>query len=173
MKFIVGIGNPGEEYKNTRHNVGFRAIDVLKSVLKFDKDVLLVKPKTFVNRTGEAVASILDKHNAKSRDFLFVCDDVNLDFGKLRLREKGSAGGHHGLESVIEAMQTQDFPRLRIGVKNESMPKDLTDFVLEPFSALEKRDIGKILDKAASVCEAWIQKGFQAAQSRLSLLQSK
>jgi PTH1 family peptidyl-tRNA hydrolase len=108
----------------------------------------------------------------RAPEALVVCDDVNLDFGKLRLRASGSAGGHHGLESVIEVLGTEDFPRLRIGVKNENMPKDLAGFVLERFSGPEKKELPKILENAASVCEAWINEGFDAAVNRLSRLQS-
>ncbi len=168
MKFIIGIGNPGKEYKHSRHNVGFEVLDRIKQ----KRDVLLIKPATFVNRTGDAVSVILEKHRPDSQALLIVCDDVNLSFGKLRLRRSGSAGGHHGLESVIAALGCEDFPRLRLGVKNETMPKDLTAFVLGRFSSVEKKALPKILEKAALVCETWAKEGFSAAERRLSQLQS-
>lgn len=187
MKFIVGIGNPEKKYDKTRHNVGFRALDVLcqrrsgiwrskkksRSLVCSLDDGVLMKPETYVNNTGEAVSVTLKKHGAAPSDFLFVCDDVNLAFGKLRLREAGSAGGHHGLESIIAALGSEDFARLRIGVGNDGMPKeDLTGFVLENFSADEEKALKAVLEKAVLVCENWLQEGFTAAQNKLSQLQS-
>ena len=168
MKFVVGIGNPGREYDGTRHNIGFAVLDALGSV----NGAKLVKPLTFVNRTGEEVLRLVQKNGAVAGDLLFVCDDVNLDFGKLRLRETGSAGGHHGLESVIEALGVEDFSRLRFGVRTEDMPKDLTDFVLGKFSKEEEKRLKEMIARAAQVCRAWVEKGFEAARLELSQLQS-
>ena len=186
MKFIIGIGNPEKKYEGTRHNVGFAAVDriaakvlwkkdkVLNSwAARTDADIFLVKPETFVNRTGQAASLIVEKHGAGPGDILVLSDDVNLDFGKLRLREKGSAGGHHGLESIIEALGGDDFPRLRIGVRNARMPKeDLAPFVLQKFTAGEAKDLKDILNKVALVCESWANEGFKAAMNVLSRLQS-
>jgi peptidyl-tRNA hydrolase, PTH1 family len=171
MKFIVGIGNPGSKYDGTRHNIGFAVLDELKGKVAA-KDVFLIKPKTFVNRTGDEVARIAGGHGAKPSDFLVVCDDVNLAFGKMRLRGSGSAGGHHGLESVIEALGSGDFARLRIGVGGDGMPKDLTGYVLETFSAKERKELDKILEDAVAVCREWTEKGLKAAMDRLSRLRS-
>lgn len=170
MKAIVGIGNPGKEYQGTRHNIGFRVLNALKKK-DFEGRAVLSKPSTFVNRTGEAVTELVKKHKLASESVLLVCDDVNLEFGKLRLRRKGSAGGHKGLASVIEAIGAE-FPRLRIGVKNESTPKDLAPFVLEKFSKEEESRITGLLEKAVSVCEVWAAEGFNTALDRLSRLQS-
>ena len=177
LKFIIGIGNPGKKYEKTRHNVGYRVVELLGGKAGWRKDgklkalraplgedAVLVKPETFVNRTGEAVPA--------QKDVLLVCDDVNLAFGALRLRASGSAGGHHGLESVIEALRSEEFPRLRIGVRNERMPKDLTGFVLEEFGAQERKALPEILKKAALICETWAKSGFDAARDALSRLQS-
>lgn len=174
MKAIVGIGNPGKEYQDTRHNIGFRVIDALKSPRagKTDK-IVLKKPVTFVNRTGLAVAELVKKHKLSPDFVLLVCDDVNLEFGKLRLRGKGSSGGHKGLQSVIDTLGTEEFPRLRIGVKNERMPKDLAVFVLEPFRKEEEGRIGPILKKAVKVCEVWAQEGFEAAMAALGKLSAE
>ena len=187
MKFIIGIGNPEQQYEKTRHNVGFRALDVWcknrsgvwrdkkkyrSRIASFDS-FLLIKPETYVNNTGDAVSSIQRKYESAPADFLFVCDDVNLIFGKIRLREAGGAGGHHGLESVATALGTEDFPRLRIGVGSEAMSTgDLTDFVLQLFTAEEEKKIGGILEKAAAVCESWVSSGFDGARTCLSRLQS-
>ena len=136
--------------------------------------MILVKPETYVNNTGEAAALFQQKHDSSPADFLFVCDDVNLSFGKLRLRDAGSSGGHHGLESAAHALGTDDFPRLRIGVGNETMPKDdLTHYVLGNFSRQEEKELGLILDKVISICEIWVEEGFEPALKRLSQLSAK
>ena len=187
MKVIVGIGNPEKKYDRTRHNVGFRVLDILcgknagtwrskkkslSQVCALDKAVLM-KPETYVNNTGDAVETAVKKYGAGPSDFIFVCDDVNLMLGKIRLRDSGSAGGHHGLESVIRALGSEDFPRLRIGVGNESMPKgDLTEFVLGTFGPGEQKQLETVLKKAVSVCEAWLEQGFDRALDQLSKLQS-
>lgn len=188
MKFIIGIGNPGKKYEHTRHNIGFVSMDVLikrlsdlaswketpglEAEVHATDDIFLVKPSTFVNHTGEVLKAIEEKYHPDLKNILVVCDDVNLRFGKLRLRDSGSAGGHHGLESAIEALGSEDFPRLRIGIGAEELPKDLEGFVLEKFSAEESKKIATIAEKAVLICENWIREGFQAAQGRLSQLQS-
>ncbi len=185
MRFIIGIGNPGKKYDGTRHNAGFEIVDGLagkyglrwKELKKLgaaaaqSDRVMLVKPFTFVNLTGETANALLKEYHPKPEEILLVCDDVNLDFGKLRLRSSGSAGGHHGLESVIAEIQSEDFPRLRFGVRNADMPHDLNSFVLEKFGKDEQRSKGELLAKAVSICESWIEEGFEAAQKRLSQLQ--
>ncbi len=173
MKFVVGIGNPEKKYDGTRHNIGFEALDTLRVKLGRREDVLLIKPDTYVNRTGDSVSKLCREYTASPSDFLFVCDDVNLAFGKMRLRPSGGAGGHHGLESVIEAFGSEDFARLRIGVGNAMMPKDdLSEYVLDEFDRAEKGMLKEILGRAASVCDAWIVEGLKPALDRLSKLQS-
>lgn len=172
MKFIVGIGNPGAPYKNTRHNAGFLAVDTLGKSKLDPKKILLVKPETFVNRTGDAVRRLKDRPRFKNQDLLVICDDVNLPFGKLRLRARGRSGGHHGLESVIEAIGP-DFTRLRIGVGHEPLPEDLAGFVLEPFSREEGQALKTILANVVSVCNAWAENGLESALDTLGRLQTK
>ena len=188
MKFIVGIGNPGKKYEGTRHNVGFEILDRLaakhsttarcwKEATKLQAfiaevgEAKLVKPLTFVNRTGESIAGILQKYHPESREILLVSDDVNLDFGKLRIRLEGSAGGHHGLESVTQTLETENFPRLRFGVRNAGMPQDLNQFVLEKFARDEKDKVADLLERAVLVCESWLNEGFEPAMRKLSQLQ--
>ena len=187
MKFIVGIGNPEQQYDKTRHNIGFRVLDALckkhsgvwrskkksrSQVCSLDQGIL-IKPETYVNNTGDAVKVMVQKYGAAPSDFLFVCDDVNLMLGKIRLRDSGSAGGHHGLESVIAAFSAEDFPRLRVGVGSEKMPKDdLTHFVLGKFEAGEQGPLNVILERSVSVCSAWLENGFDQALNELSKLQS-
>ena len=193
MKIVLGIGNPGEAYEKTRHNIGFQVLDrlagrldsgglgtrskwrkdnKLQAEFKLKNEAVLVKPFTFVNLSGVSARAITKKYSAAPEDFLIVCDDVNLTFGKMRLRNFGSAGGHHGLESIIERLGSDEFSRLRVGVGNEAMPGDLTSFVLESFGGSEKKELEFILDKAVLVCETWINKGFESARESLSQLQS-
>ncbi len=194
MLLCVGLGNPGQQYLMTRHNIGFAAVARLANVhykkdsdgpiWKFDRTLdadwyacgpaLLVQPRTFVNESGKAVARLAGAKGIAPQDFLLVCDDVNLEFGKMRLRPSGSAGGHHGLESVIRETGTEEFSRLRIGVGRTDMPQDLAGFVLKKFDDAEMKRIDEgLLDHAASVCREWIEKGFEAATVRLSVLQGK
>ena len=187
MRLLVGIGNPETRYDRTRHNIGFRVLDILctkragtwrskkkmKSLVCALDEAVLIKPETYVNNTGDAVEVALKKYRAAPSDFLFVCDDVNLALGKIRLRDSGSAGGHHGLESVIRAFGSEDFPRLRIGVGSESMPKgDLTEFVLGTFAPGEQKKLETVLEKSVSVCEVWLKEGFDPALNELSKVQS-
>ncbi len=193
MKFIIGIGNPGNRYEKTRHNIGFQIVnkllesptctsraakwttdlDLKAFIAQLNDSTFLAKSQLFVNNTGGTISAIQARNpELKPSDYLLVCDDVNLSFGKLRIRESGSAGGHHGLESVIVNRSTDEFPRLRIGVGNDSMPNDLASFVLEEFSSEEKKELPKILEKAVLVCEAWEKKGFESARDLLSRLQS-
>jgi PTH1 family peptidyl-tRNA hydrolase len=177
VKGVFGVGNPGADYRKTRHNIGFAVLEaigprwIFKKSLKAEvaewRGAFLLKPCTFVNQTGQAVLAFKKIRHADIRDLLLICDDVNLEFGQLRLRESGSAGGHHGLESVIESLGTQDFPRLRIGIGKKALPRDLAPFVLDRFSAEEMREIPSILKKAVSVCEAWVDEGFESARNRL------
>ena len=188
MKFVVGIGNPERKYEGTRHNAGFEVLDGLavlegagkgwKEVRKLQAlvcgsgEVMLIKPLTYVNRSGESIAGIVKEYHPKPEDILVVCDDVNLDFRKLRIRKEGSSGGHHGLESIMTALENSgDFPRLRFGVRTPDMPHNLESFVLEKFSKDEQQAKPEILDRAVLVCKSWINEGFDAAQKKLSQLQ--
>lgn len=192
MKFIIGIGNPGKEYEQTRHNIGFAVLDALRrsqpagsgtvrwesdQVLKalvseFEPDVYLAKPTTFVNQTGETAAAVQGKYGLGYQDLLVVCDDANMEFGKLRLRDSGRAGGHHGLQSVIAALNSEKFPRLRVGVRSAATPKELTGFILGNLDAVEQGKMGGVLEKASRICASWAHEGFEAAAEQLSRLQS-
>lgn len=171
MKLIVGLGNPGKEYEHTRHNVGFICADLLQKKLgfpefalqkKFDalisegnyraEKIIIAKPQTFMNASGNSVQKLLHFYRVKPADLFLIYDDVDLPFGKTRIRPQGSAGTHNGMKSVIEALGFQNFPRLRIGIESrgESAPKkqDITSFVLHPFLKEEKQAISKILEQA-------------------------
>ncbi len=163
MKIIVGFGNPGAQYNFTRHNFGFLALDFYAKLAKLEwqskpkffadiikddeHDFLLVKPQTFYNDVGKSIRAILNFYKATPNDLLIVCDDFNLDFGKLRWRERGSAGGNNGLKSTIQQLGTEDFPRLRLGTGNEPLRKQIgdTDFVLSKFTPEEREQLPRVL----------------------------
>ena len=185
MKYVVGIGNPEDKYRGTRHNIGFRAADDLAGEKKWQHNaslqaeicepqegVWLLKPQTYVNLTGRTVSLLKERFLAQPAEVLVVCDDVNLVFGKLRLRSSGSSGGHHGLENVIQEFGSDAFSRLRIGVGSEKMPKDLAGFVLQRFGKEEEKLLPEVMAKAVSICRAWILEGYTAAEKELSRLQS-
>lgn len=168
MKVIIGFGNPGSRYNFTRHNTGFLALDFYAKVHKLewkdtpkffcqstkdkDNDLLLIKATTYYNEVGRAARAIMNFYKLKPGDFLIVCDDFNLDFGKLRFREKGSAGGNNGLKSCIAELGTEDFPRLRIGTANDEVRKQVgdVDFVLSKFTPEEKEKLPNILSEVCN-----------------------
>lgn len=162
MKLIVGLGNPGNEYNFTRHNYGFLALDFYAKInhltwqkekhgalwLK-DGERILIKPQTFYNDSGLAVANFARFYKLKSTDILVVCDDFELPFGTLRYREHGSAGTNNGLKSVTQALKSENFPRLRLGTGNDELRKQIgdVDFVLGHFTGAEKEALPAILTK--------------------------
>ncbi|MCG3175322.1 MAG: Peptidyl-tRNA hydrolase [Candidatus Omnitrophica bacterium] len=184
MKLVLGIGNPGGSYEGTRHNVGYRVLDALASreggrwrrderlrseVCDLER-ARLIKPLTYVNRSGEAAAAALESGPADR--ILVVCDDVYLQAGRLRLRPSGSDGGHNGLKSLIEKLGTKDFARLRVGVGAPESGTDLAEHVLGPFRPEEEAAIAQALGIATEVCGAWIERGFLPARELLSRLLS-
>lgn len=177
MKLIVGLGNPGSAYSNSRHNIGFMAVKALaaknKIVLKRGffsrsltgrfkseaKQVILAQPLTFMNLSGSGIKPLVKKHKISLQDLLVICDDIDLDFGVLRLRPAGSSGGHRGLESVIESLGSKEFARLRIGVGRPHEKADAADYVLAPFRKSELKDVREIIEIAVSCAESWITQG--------------
>ena len=172
MKLIVGLGNPGREYRDTRHNVGFVVADEIARrhnltfamapsqipdamiAKKFGADGLLVaKPLTFMNNSGEAVSALARYYDISIDDLLVVVDEVALPFGRLRARARGSAGGHNGLKSVIARLGTTEFARLRLGVGRGDARKDLADHVLSKFEADEQSALGEFITRAADAAE--------------------
>ena len=163
MKIIIGFGNPGNQYNFTRHNAGFLALDFYAKVhqlnwqskSKFhalvaedhDRQLLLVKPQTFYNDSGQCVHAVTNFYKPQPADLLIICDDFTLDFGKLRFRERGSAGGNNGLKSTITHLGTDDFPRLRIGTANDPLRAQIgdVDFVLSHFTDHEHNQLPNIL----------------------------
>ena len=182
---IVGLGNPGAEYERTRHNLGFMLIDLLAheagaQVKRKDcraligraelegTRALLVKPQTYMNLSGESVACLLAKQDSKSaaQDLIVISDDLALPFGAIRLRPRGSAGGHNGLKSIIAATKTDEFIRLRIGIQPEHPIGDTKNFVLDEFSRSERTELGKILERSAEALRAVLRDGIDKAMAQ-------
>lgn len=183
---IVGLGNPGEKYENTRHNVGFQVVDELAErqnapvqKLKFKaltnlltisgEKVLVMKPVTYMNLSGEAVRPAADFYKIPPERILVISDDTALDPGKLRIRQKGSAGGHNGLKNIIQHLGTDQFPRVRVGVGQKPHPDyDLADWVLGKFTGEDKKAIDAAVKRAADAVECYIQDGPDRAMSRFN-----
>ena len=183
---VVGLGNPGPEYEKTRHNVGFRAVDLLAkdAGVKIDRarfrgltcqttlagqKVLLLKPQTFMNLSGEAVHLAAMYYRLPVSRILVLSDDISLPVGKIRVRSEGSAGGHNGLKSIIAHLGSQDFPRIRVGVGAKPHPDyDLADWVLSSFTPEEEKLLAPALDHAAAAALELIQHGPQMAASKFN-----
>lgn len=172
MKLIVGFGNPENRYNFTRHNTGFLALDFYLKIKKLEweknpkfnatylkiGDTFLIKPLTYYNDVGSSIAAFKNFYKIKNSDVLVICDDFNLDFGNLRLREKGSAGGNNGLKSTIKKLGTDNFPRLRVGTGNDRLRKKIgdVDFVLSKFTPEEKEKLPVILREITSKIDEFL-----------------
>lgn len=185
MKLIVGLGNPGQEYAGTRHNVGFEVIERLarrhgitvtkrahRSVMGEGRigaeRVLLVRPLTYMNLSGEAVASIARFYKIEPQDVIVILDDVALPPGRLRLRYKGSAGGHNGLANILQRLNTQEAPRIRIGV-GAARPGEMVGHVLSRFRKEELPLIEDSYERAADAVEVALSEGFETAMNRFNV----
>ena len=186
MNVIIGLGNPGHTYHQTRHNVGFLVIDWLANrhgvsvtqrvthptdqrpaavygeYQEGERTVQLLMPLTMMNESGDALTAI----GRPPHELLVVCDDVNLPLGTIRLRPQGGAGGHHGLASCLTVLGTEDVARLRVGVGVAEMPRDLEAFVLSRFRNTELPLIKQAVVQAAEACETWVNEGIEAAMNR-------
>lgn len=185
MKLIVGLGNPGQQYRNTRHNVGFRVLDDLAERLgaRFDQEkyggllalaehggtrLMLFKPLTFMNLSGEAVAKAARNRVPKPEHVIVALDEIQLPLGTVRLRQEGSHGGHNGLRSVIEHLGSREFPRLRIGVGEKKAGQVLSDHVLSTFTPDEKPEVERAIKEAADAILCCIAEGVPTAMNRFN-----
>ena len=183
MFLIVGLGNPGREYENTRHNIGFDAIDVIAdkynievSRIKFKgvygegfvngEKVILLKPTTYMNLSGESVREVMDFYKLSEEDILVIYDDVSLDVGRIRIREKGSAGGHNGIKSIIANIGTDVFSRIKVGVGKPQ--GDLVKHVLGTFSKEDREDLNKVLEAVAMASETIIKEDAKEAMNKFN-----
>jgi PTH1 family peptidyl-tRNA hydrolase len=170
MKLIAGLGNPGNRYKNNRHNAGFLVLDRLaddrglifkkKKLYDYaiDRDFILIKPRTFMNLSGIAFASVNSSYSID--EILVVFDDIDLPFGEIRLRHKGGCGGHNGLKSIKAQLGTDEFKRLRIGVGSPSHEQDLANYVLSDFGSLEKKLIPEVISYSVKLLQRYIKEDF-------------
>ena len=183
---IVGLGNPGSEYTRTRHNCGFRALDILADKLgckvdkgKFqglygqcsyrDKKLLLLKPQTYMNLSGRSVLQLSAYFHVPPQRIIVMFDDISLEPGRLRVRADGSAGGHNGIKSIIQEVGSQAFPRVKIGVGAKPNPEyDLADWVLSTFSAAEEKALGPALERAADAALSIIDNGVPETANRFN-----
>jgi len=178
---IVGLGNPGQKYHHTRHNIGFRIIDyflrrypepraqhLCQSIVWqkefYQKSVVIAKPLTFMNQSGLAVAQLANRFNVAHNQILIVYDDLNLTFGSLRFRRSGSSGGQNGMQSIIDHLRTKEFPRLRIGI-GPSQTESFIDHVLGTFSLEETSQLGVLMDHATDAVESYLQNGTSATMN--------
>lgn len=174
MKLIVGLGNPSKEYEGTRHNIGFMAIDSISEEYHITVDtlkhkaligkgaiegqkVILAKPVTYMNLSGEAVRAIADYYKIEPEDIIIIYDDTTLDVGRMRIRKKGSAGGHNGIKSIISHLGTMEFPRIKIGIGAKKEGQDLADHVLGRFSKEDREALKDVLEnvKKAAALMLW------------------
>ena len=180
---IVGLGNPGREYEKTRHNVGFRVTDLLAGQLKTKIDrlkfkaltrlvnrngqkLLLVQPQTYMNVSGAAVSALATYYKVKPERILVIFDDISLPVGRIRIRRDGSAGGHNGIKSIIQSLDTEQFPRVKVGVGAKPHPDyDLADWVLSKFSAQEEKDLAPAMENAAAATLLILEQGIEKAAS--------
>ncbi len=186
LSLVVGLGNPQERYSNTRHNLGYRVVDYLatqnnksfkpgKGDYLFceveeetEKKIFLFKPLTYMNASGEAVMDALDHFRLGRENILVLCDDVNLPLGKIRIREKGTDGGHKGLKSIIYHLDSINFARLRMGIGEAPPGMDLEEFVLKEFDEQEKETVEKMIEKACTAVKNTLIWGVEDSMSRFN-----
>lgn len=191
MYIVAGLGNPGKKYENTRHNIGFMVID--EAARKYDirftekkhkavigkgliggEKVILVKPQTFMNLSGESIREIIDYYRVEEKtELIIVSDDISLDVGAVRIRKKGSAGGHNGLKNIILHLGHDEFQRIRIGVGNKPAEYDLVDYVLGHFDKEEQELLAESISEAAEAIEVMIKDGPDIAMNQFNKKKKK
>ncbi|MCH9647944.1 MAG: aminoacyl-tRNA hydrolase [Deltaproteobacteria bacterium] len=184
LRLIVGLGNPGDKYEATRHNIGFRIVEEVsrrldlgeartecRSRISGNGSLYLVQPQTFMNRSGLALRCLWERYGYESQQVLVVYDEVHLPLGRLRLRTKGGPGGHRGMESIIENLRTEEVHRLRCGVgpADADLPGDeLVPFVLGAFDDSEQEVVDEMITAAAEACMSWLEDGAETAMNRFN-----
>jgi PTH1 family peptidyl-tRNA hydrolase len=184
-RLVFGLGNPGGEYLATRHNVGFEVVELIaaRAGARFRRGrfrcvqaevhlagarVILIQPRTFMNRSGVTVRGVVNYYKTPLSHILVICDDVHLPPGKLRLRRSGSAGGHNGMTSIIQALGSSEFARLRVGVGEPPPHMSQIDYVLGRFEREEREEVAGAIARAADAVEVWIGEGIEAAMNRFN-----
>lgn len=183
MYVVVGLGNPGKNYTNTRHNIGFNTVDLLAqrnninlNKIKFQavygegniggKKVLLMKPQTYMNNSGISLREVSQYYKIPIENIIVIVDDIDIEFSAVRIRTKGSAGSHNGLKSIINHLQSENFPRVKVGIGKKYENQDLADFVLSRFGPVEQVDIDISLVTAAEAVESMIKDGIDLAMNK-------
>jgi PTH1 family peptidyl-tRNA hydrolase len=183
MKFIIGLGNPGGEYSGTKHNIGFAVVhEIAKEYgIEIDKEihsslmgkgringesVVLFLPQTYMNLSGKAVADLFDEQVKSPVDVIVICDDINLKLGRIRLKHKGSSGGHKGLKSIIDELGMNEFVRLRIGIATDIHKGDISNYVLAPFRRKDKKHVEHVVTMAKEAVIYWMKNGIEKAMTR-------
>ncbi len=185
MKVVLGLGNPGRKYERTRHNLGFLVVDLVASENRIavtkrkyhsligdwqtdGEKVLLVKPQTYMNRCGGAVRNLLRYLPVAVKDLVVIHDDLDLPFGRIRIRQKGGPGGHRGVLSILETLGEEGFSRVRVGIGRPPVGGDPTDYVLEPFSPEERTRLEEVVSRAADAVECLLEEGPQRAMEKFN-----
>jgi peptidyl-tRNA hydrolase, PTH1 family len=186
LHLIVGLGNPGAEYAQTRHNAGFLLVEKLAANWKTDwanerkfdariaraersgKRVLLCEPQTFMNLSGETASALVKFYQLPLKQILVAVDDADLPFGEIRLRASGSSGGHHGLESIEQHLASREFARLRIGIGRRDGVREIANYVLGKFDPAGNELLGKVLDRASGQIECWLDAGIEKAMNQFN-----
>lgn len=183
MRVLIGLGNPGEEYEDTRHNIGFRVADRLAERCRISLDayknnalqgrgvwrgrpVVVARPVTFMNRSGQAVSALMRQHRVSPQEILVIVDDIHLPLGDVRLRASGGSGGHNGIQDIIDRLGTTDFPRLRLGIGRKFSRGAQTDYVLSPFDESEAPDVEAATEAAVEAALSFVTDGVEVAMSR-------
>ena len=186
MYVVVGLGNPGKQYENTRHNVGFNVIDILAkeydiSVTKIkhkaligegrigSEKVLLVKPQTYMNLSGETLIDIYKYYKVDLDNIIVIYDDIDLDVGKIRIRKKGSGGTHNGMRSIIKCLGSNEFPRVRVGISKPKNGQDLADFVLSRFAKEDEKSLNESFENAVAAIDCAIRQDLDLAMNRYNV----
>lgn len=183
---IIGLGNPGKAYQSSRHNIGFLIIDHLisqfpvsevrieclsltwQASLEVDRQILLAKPATFMNHSGQAVAQLVQRYQLNASQLLIVHDDLDLPFQQVRFKNKGQSGGHRGLDSIIQYLHTDEFTRLKVGIGRPGSSDEAVDYVLSSFSRTEQKSLHEELVYIKEAIEIWIEHGFHQAANRFN-----
>jgi PTH1 family peptidyl-tRNA hydrolase len=182
---MIGLGNPGLEYNHTKHNIGFEVVKALAkaSGIKINKrlhfsvmgagsiageDVTLVLPQTYMNLSGNAVGELFRSDAKRIKDLVVICDDINLELGRIRLKKQGSSGGHKGLESIIHTLGTSDFARLRVGIATEVHKGDITNYVLSPFKRKDMRNVAHAVSLAEDAVTVMVGEGMDQAMNKFN-----
>ncbi len=190
MYIIIGLGNPTSRYEATRHNIGFDVITRISDDYKIKLDtkkhkalcgsgyigsekVILAQPQTYMNLSGESVRELIDFYKLTNEDIIVIYDDVSLDVGQLRLRKKGSAGGHNGIKSIINHLGTDEFKRIKVGVGEKPAEWDLADYVTARFNKEDESKIRDALEKASKACEVILNDSFETAMNRFNKREAK